>query len=159
MTNFPKSGKLEWIGIRPESRADILVVNSALLVENKGISADHYNGKSASRQVTLIQQEHINAVAEMMGMESLDPKLLRRNLVISGINLLALHNQKFYIGNVLLEGTGYCHPCSRMEQNLGAGGYNMMRGHGGITARILTGGEINVFDEVRFYDPQTKLFS
>jgi MOSC domain-containing protein YiiM len=71
---------------------------------------------------------------------------LRRNLLISGINLLALKDRPFRIGAVLLEGTGLCHPCSRMEAVLGPGGYNAMRGHGGITARVLESGELHVDD-------------
>jgi MOSC domain-containing protein YiiM len=77
------------------------------------------------------------------------PEMVRRNIVIKGLNLLALKEQQFKIGSVILETTGQCHPCSRMEQNLGAGGYNAMRGHGGITARIIKGGEIKIGDKVR----------
>ena len=75
--------------------------------------------------------------------------MLRRNIVVSGINLLALKHQQFQVGEVLLETTGICAPCSRMEENLGAGGYNSMRGHGGITAKIIQGGQIKIGDIVK----------
>ena len=68
--------------------------------------------------------------------------------MVSGINLLALKDKQFSIGEVVLEFSGLCHPCSRMEEYLGPGGYNAMRGHGGINARIITGGVIHVGDAV-----------
>lgn len=96
------------------------------------------------RQVTLIQAEHLSVIAALAGLETVTPEHLRRNVVVSGLALLALKDKRFRIGDVLLEGTGECHPCSRMEEAFGPGGYNAVRGHGGITARVLEGGLIEV---------------
>ncbi|MFK7821766.1 MAG: MOSC domain-containing protein, partial [Planctomycetaceae bacterium] len=87
-------------------------------------------------------------VASLLNRDEVKPEDVRRNLVISGINLQALKKARFRIGEVEFEGTGDCHPCSRMEYNLGDGGYAAMRGHGGITTRVTKPGTIHVGDEV-----------
>jgi MOSC domain-containing protein YiiM len=146
---MPQTGTVKWIGIRPEKRADLQIVDRVVAATDNGLAGDHYSGKSGKRQVTLIQQEHLDAVASIMGQGALDPGLVRRNIVVSGINLLALKERQFQIGEAILEMTGLCHPCSRMEANLGPGGYNAMRGHGGITAKVVRGGEIKKGDVVK----------
>jgi len=116
-----------------------------------GLEGDRFKGRTGNpRQVTLIQQEHLAAIAGCLGRDRLEPSLLRRNIVVSGINLLALKDKYFRIGDALLEFTGLCHPCSKMERELGEGGYNAMRGHGGITARVCEAGPVRRLDPV-FY--------
>lgn len=147
-SQFAQSGKVVFISIRPERREIPKSVQEVNAIEAIGLEGDHYASKGGKRQVTLIQSEHIKAMASMIGQAEIDPLLLRRNIVVEGINLHALKGKKFRIGNAVLEHTGDCHPCSRMEENLGTGGYNAMRGHGGITARILTSGLISLHDGV-----------
>jgi MOSC domain-containing protein YiiM len=115
------------------------------LLPNQGLEGDRFKGRIGSaRQVTLIQKEHLDVIAACLHRESLSPVFLRRNLVVSGINLLALKDKAFRVGEALLEFSGLCHPCSKMEIQLGAGGYNAMRGHGGITARVLEPGDVGI---------------
>jgi len=95
-----------------------------------------------------IQQEHLSAIAAYLHRDSITPSLLRRNIVVSGINLLALKGKSFCIGDAVLEFTGLCQPCSKMERELGEGGYNAMRGHGGLTARVREAGLVRVKDAV-----------
>ncbi|HAP61610.1 MAG TPA: MOSC domain-containing protein [Cytophagales bacterium] len=150
---LPQVGKLETIAVRPGRREPMVSLEEAEVEVGSGINGDRFSGKPDSvRQVTLIQKEHLTAVAGMLGLESIDPLLTRRNLVISGINLIALKDQKFSIGEVVLLGSGPCHPCSRMEEAFGPGGYKARRGHGGITARVITGGTIRVGDAIQFID-------
>ena len=152
MQTFARAGKVEWISYRPgpTSRREIKVVDEINVSEKKGIESDRYTGANRKRQVTLIQAEHIEAVSKILKKDLIDPSLLHRNIVVSGINLLALNELEFSVGEVVLKMTGYCHPCSRMEQNLGKGGYNAMRGHGGITCMVVKGGKIKIGDEVKF---------
>lgn len=148
---LPQVGRLEWIGLRPERLGEIAIVDEAVLVADRGIQGDHkVTGRAGTkRQVTLIQHEHLTAVAGMLHRDRVPSELTRRNLVVSGINLLALKGKQFRVGEALLEFSGPCEPCSRMEANLGPGGFNAMRGHGGITAKVIEGGAIHIGDEVR----------
>ena len=87
-------------------------------------------------------------IAALAGLDGIAPTTLRRNVVVSGLPLIALKGRRFRIGDVLLEGTEPCDPCSRMEAALGPGGYNAMRGHGGLCARILDGGTLRIGNTV-----------
>ena len=148
INNLPQHGKVEWIGLRPQKKADMVIVDKALAIEGKGLEGDHYSGRSGNRSVTLVQAEHLDVIASVLHQQAVIPEQLRRNIMVSGINLLALKNKTFCIGEAVLEMTGVCHPCSRMEEILGQGGYNAMRGHGGITARVKRGGWITLGDRV-----------
>ena len=148
--NIPQIGKVEWIGIRTEMKGVVQVLKSVFIKKGYGLDGDHFKGSSSGkRQVTIIQMEHLQTVAKILGRKNIDPELTRRNLVVSGINLLSLKDQKFRIGEVILETTGICAPCSLMETNLGKGGYNVMRGHGGITTKVISEGKLELGDKVK----------
>jgi MOSC domain-containing protein YiiM len=160
-SQFPRTGRLEWILLRSEKRGAVQSVSEALAISAQGLQGDHQGyGKMqrsdpSTRQVTLIQNEHLPVIAALAGQPHVEPAALRRNLVISGINLLATRalfaDCPFVLSigdEVQLEITGPCEPCSRMESTLGPGGYNAMRGHGGVTAQVLAGGLLRIGDIV-----------
>lgn len=157
LDRLPQTGQVKWIGVRPAhhtmasgkiEKMPMQVVNLVEARAERGLVGDRYSGRSGKRHVTLIQWEHLSVIASLLGRESVAPELLRRNIAVAGINLLALKGKRFRIGTVLLEHTGLCEPCSAMETTFGAGGYNAIRGHGGITARIIEGGIIRLNDPV-----------
>lgn len=153
--NFIRVGEITWIGIRVEAHEPMVVLNESF-ANIGGLTNDRANkgNPESKRQVTLIQFEHLAAAASFLGIEKIDPSLVRRNIVVKGINLNALKSKQFRLGEAVLEMTGFCHPCERMEANLGKGGYNAMRGHGGITCRVIKEGRISVGDTVSVIDVQ-----
>jgi MOSC domain-containing protein YiiM len=157
---FPRAGRLEAIVQRPGRDAPAVAVAATRALPGRGLEGDHRGDKPASRpgggkrQVTLIQAEHLPLIRAWTGVD-VAPADLRRNLVVSGLNLLAQHALfddrplQVRIGaDVVLEISGPCEPCSKMELMFGPGAWNAMRGHGGTTARIIRGGMLAVGDAV-----------
>ncbi len=147
-SQFPRAGKVEWIGLRPKRDVPMQEVNEVDAVAGKGLEGDRYVSGSGKRGITLIQAEHLPVIAALSGHEKISPATLRRNLVVSGVPLIALIGKKFRLGEAILEGTDVCDPCERMEAALGPGAYNAMVGHGGLCARILQGGRISLGDSL-----------
>lgn len=149
LLNAPmKAGQVVWLGIRPGRREEVVELQIADFDLVRGLLGDRYTRAQGARQVTLIQAEHLSAIASHLGRTQVLPGDLRRNVVTQGINLVALKEKRFRIGTAVLQTTGECHPCSRMEEILGVGGYNAVRGLGGITARIIESGTVRVGNDI-----------
>jgi len=147
MDRQARDGWIAWIGLRPGRREDVKAVESVEITRD-GLVGDHWI-RGGPRAVTLMQWEHLPVIGAFLGRDAPAPELLRRNIAIAGINLMGLRRRTFQIGEVVLRGTGICAPCSRMEQNLGPGGYSAVRHHGGIGAEVITPGHIRIGDAVR----------
>ena len=144
-----RPGVVRWIGLRPDRHAPMQAMAEVAIDAVEGVVGDRWHGRpGGNRQVTLIGDEGLHAIARFLGRDSVAPEEVRRNLVVSGINLMALKERRVRVGSAVLEVTGECHPCTRMEVILGPGGYNAVRGQGGITARVVTAGMVRVGDPV-----------
>ncbi|MEM1154724.1 MAG: MOSC domain-containing protein [Pseudomonadota bacterium] len=143
-------GELRWIGVRSQRRGQVVALKQVAAIASQGLEGDHRMEKTpgSARQVTIISEEFIAQIAYYLSRDAIEPSLLRRNLVLKGVNLNALRYQQFQIGGAIFEASALCHPCSRMEQALGKGGVAAMLGHGGLCARILQSGELRLGDQV-----------
>ncbi len=161
ITRIATQGRIDAIVVRPEREQPAQYVDAVKAEPGFGLIGDRRaqtkrtNVASRKRELSLIQAEHIPLIAQWCCLQEIEATRLRRNLVISGVSLLAMKSPfadvrlEWQIGNdVCIEVTGPCDPCSKMEAELGIGAYNAMRGHGGVTAMILTGGVIRVGDAV-----------
>jgi MOSC domain-containing protein YiiM len=156
-SRFVHPGIVEAIWLRPARGVAAVAVQSAEAVVARGLLGDRSAERTTGgkRQVTLIQAEHLPLIARWSGVPTIDAGSLRRNLVIAGFNLLSARSPfadqivHVVIGNAVLVVTGDCAPCSKMEDLLGRGGYNALRGHGGVTARVVQGGRIAIGDSIR----------
>ncbi len=141
-------GQIRWIGVRPGRKKLMLSKTEVLAIAGFGLEGDHYDKKDGDRQATIILAEDLEEAAMALGITSIDPTLTRRNIVISGINLHLPPGTLIQLGECIFELTGPCHPCSRMEENLGKGGAKSLAHRGGLTAIIRTGGSLRLQDSV-----------
>lgn len=159
LSSFPGDGRLRAIMLRPARDAAAVSVPQAQALAGRGLAGDRSAASAtpgvSKRQVTLFQYEHLALLADWLRREHVDPVLLRRNLVVSGLNLVGAKSPlrnlplRLHVGAAaVLEVTGPCDPCSKMERALGAGAYTALRGHSGLTARVLVDGAIKVGDRV-----------
>ena len=148
-THFFCPGKIEWIGLRNTNTKDIVQVETAELLLDHGLSGDKSAQKRYSkRQVTLIQAEYFPVMESLLNKNNILPETLRRNIVVSGLNLSILLRHSLKINDAVLEITGNCAPCKKIEAALGYGGFNAMRNHGGVNAVVKKGGRIRVGDAI-----------
>jgi MOSC domain-containing protein YiiM len=102
---------------------------------------DDYKG-----QITFFSLEVFKELSRHFGLTKSSPGALRRNVVVSGIDLNDLIGQEFSIQGVRLHGTADCRPCYWMDQAIAPGAEKFLEGHGGLRAQILSDGVITVGD-------------
>ena len=102
---------------------------------------DNYKG-----QITFFSFEVFERLARHFRLTNKSPGVLRRNVIVSGIDLNDLIGEEFSIQGVHLRGTGHCRPCYWLDQAVAPGTEDFLEGNGGLRAEILTDGAIAIGD-------------
>ena len=122
-------------------------VDAAKAVAGKGLEGDRYFGHDHDSQVTLIEAEAIDAMANDAGLE-LAYGEARRNIVTRGVALNDLVGKEFTVGGVRMRGARLSEPCQHLASLTDQKVVKGLVHKGGLKAQILTDGEIRVGDSI-----------
>jgi MOSC domain-containing protein YiiM len=128
---------------KPSSDEPLVKESKLELIENQGIVGDKSFGRR-KRQVLLVEEEIIQK-------HGLKPGDLKENIVTSNMRLSQLDiGTQLIIGDVTLEVTGDCAPCSYIEE-LQEGLFEKIKGNRGVLAIVRKGTELNVGDQIEVF--------
>lgn len=111
-------------------------------VGGRGLRGDRFfdHRDNFKGQVTLFSAKVFAELRTALSLPHASPVALRRNLLVSGLDLNELIGWQFELQGVLFEGTEECRPCHWMNEALGPGVEAWLRGRGGLRCRILSDG-------------------
>ena len=143
---MPTEPRVTAIHVAPGSRLPVRSVESVLVEAGKGLVGDRYHG-TKHRHVSVQSATSLAEAAEAYG-APIDPAGTRRNVTLSHGEVPRTPGARLRIGNVLLEVVRVAAPCKLLDDTLGRGAQEALRGRGGSIFRVLEGGEITVGDAV-----------
>ncbi len=114
-------------------------------VAGRGLRGDRFfdHKENYKGQVTLFSAEVFAEMCPALNLPAAQPSALRRNLLVSGMDLNTLIGQRFELQGVQLEGVEECRPCYWMDEAFGPGAEAWLRGRGGLRCRILSDGRLH----------------
>ncbi|MGA1123104.1 MAG: formate dehydrogenase accessory sulfurtransferase FdhD [Chthoniobacterales bacterium] len=117
-------------------------VQEAACQAGRGIAGDRYHGENpgSKTQVTFLSREVVDVLCRTLGVAEPDYSALRRNVLVSGVELNSLIGKVFSIGHAVFEGVEECKPCYWMDQAVAPGANALLAGRGGLRCRILADG-------------------
>ena len=151
-------GVVEAIHIAAAAGKPVRAVDGVRAIAGVGLEGDryayglgHYDDARVSRDLTLVEAEVIEELAEGHGIE-LGPGETRRNLTTRGVRLNSLLGRRFWVGDVLCEGTRLCEPCQYLAKLTAKPLLRVLVHRGGLRADILRGGSLSRGDRIRLAD-------
>lgn len=139
------SGTITYIHTASESRGPTQSRDVVLAVEGMGVEGDRTFGRGDKRQITIVSTEELEKAGAELG-QPVEPGSTRRNVTVSGVELLREQGMIIRLGDVVVEVSGDCTPCDLMETSVGTGARAALANRAGVTGRIIEGGTISVGD-------------
>jgi MOSC domain-containing protein YiiM len=96
---------------------------------------DNYKG-----QITFFSSEIFVDVCDQLQVKNRLPGVTRRNVITAEVDLNSLIGKEFEVQGVRFAGTTECSPCYWMDLAIAPGAEKLLKGRGGLRARILTDG-------------------
>jgi len=151
-------GRLAGIARHARPKAPMELLDRAEVTIDAGVAGDFRGavkpGGRGRRQITLMERRDWDAAMADLGRD-IPWQERRANLLVDQVDLPQSPGAQLRIGNdVLIRVTGECDPCSRMETIApGLKAALTPDWRGGVTAKVINGGEIAVGDEIRIEQP------
>lgn len=131
---------------KPAGQNETIEVERVECVAGRGIRGDRFfDYKTAyNGQITFFARETFEQVRRELGIWDRPATAFRRNVITEGVDLSFFIDRDFWLQGVHLRGTEECRPCYWMDQAFGPGACELLKGRGGLRARILSDGVLSV---------------
>jgi MOSC domain-containing protein YiiM len=141
---------------QPPDDFPLVAATSIECVAGRGIRGDRFFDyrDNYKGQITFFAREVFVEMAHTFGLTNKSPGVLRRNIIVSGVELKDLIGSDFELQGVQFRGTAQCAPCYWMDTAFAPGAEQFLAGRGGLRARILSNGRIRLGEaQLRIQQP------
>ena len=124
------------------------LVDLVRCVAGRGLEGDRFFDykEDYKGQVTFFSQEIFEKMCETLDVYNKSTAVVRRNVVVSGVDLNELVGKRFTLQGIAFEGMKECSPCEWMDEAFAPGAMDFLKGRGGLRCRILTDGILKTGD-------------
>lgn len=131
----------------PEKHGPATSLASATFLTGLGMNGVWRCRPNSSRQITIIEEEAVDALSKHLGIQ-IPSGATRRQVMIRGMRLASKIGSHIKLGPIIVKVEAICHPCERMEENVGPGAKEAMKENCGICDLVISGGDLKVGDPV-----------
>lgn len=128
----------------PAGDAPTIECDEVECIAGRGLRGDRFfdHKPDYEGQITFFSAEVFSGLCAALGVAGQSPGAVRRNVVVSGVDLNQLIGREFAVQGVRFLGTGECRPCYWMDLAVAPGADAWLKGRGGLRAKILSDGTL-----------------